>query len=57
MKFIYALIITAFTVASQKDAQYYKPVIEDVEGWRIAVEPRLLEKENKDNLCATEASV
>ena len=48
MKIIYALTITAFTVAAQKDAQYYKPVIEDVEGWRIAVEPRLLEKENKE---------
>ena len=48
MKIIYALIIASFTVAAQKDSQYYKPVIKDVEGWRIAVEPRLLEKENKE---------
>ena len=48
MKIIYALILTAVTVAAQKGAKYYKPVIKDVEGWNIAVEPRLLEKENKE---------
>ena len=48
MKLIYALTLTAFTLVAQKDANYYKPVIKDVEGWRIAVEPKLLEKENKE---------
>ena len=29
-------------------ADFYKPIIKDVEGWTIAVEPRLLDKENKE---------
>lgn len=48
MKNICVLILTVFTLASQKDANYYKPVIKDVEGWTIAVEPRLLKKENQE---------
>jgi len=48
MKLIYALTLTAFTLVAQKDVNYYKPVIKDVEGWRIAVEPKLLEQENKE---------
>ena len=48
MKNICVLILTVFTLAAQKDANYYKPVIKDVEGWTIAVEPRLLKKENQE---------
>ena len=48
MKNICVLILTVFTLAAQKDANYYKPVIKVVEGWTIAVEPRLLKKENQE---------
>ena len=29
-------------------ADFYKPIVKNVEGWTIAVEPRLLGKENKE---------
>ncbi len=48
MKIIYAFILTALTVVAQNNTRYYRPIIKDVEGWRIAVEPKLLEKENKE---------
>ena len=48
MKIVYAFILTAFAVVAQKNTKYYQPIIKDVEGWRIAVEPKLLGKENKE---------
>ena len=48
MKNICVLILTIFTLAAQEAGNFYKPVIKDVEGWTIAVEPRLLKKENQE---------
>ena len=35
-------------VAEQTENEFYEPVIKDVEGWRVKLEPILLSKENKD---------
>lgn len=48
MKTVYALIMTACCMWADDQAKFYKPIIKDVEGWTIAVEPRLLDKENKE---------
>ena len=48
MKITYAFNLTAFAVVAQNNTKYYEPIIKEVEGWRIAVEPKLLEKENKE---------
>ncbi len=48
MKIIYAFILTAFAIVAQNNTKYYQPIVKDVEGWTIAVEPRLLNKENKE---------
>ena len=44
--FTFGLAVTA--LGDPPKEQYYKPIKKNVEGWTIAVEPRLLAKENKE---------
>ena len=47
MKIIYAFILTAFAIVAQNNTKHYQPIVKDIEGWTIAVEPRLLADDNK----------
>ena len=47
MKIVYAIILSACFVGAENKTEFYKPIVKDVEGWRIAVEPRLLADDNK----------
>ena len=47
MKIVYAIILSACFVGAENKTEFYKPIVKDVEGWTIAVEPRLLADDNK----------
>ena len=47
MKIVYAIISSACFVCAENKTEFYKPIVKDVEGWTIALEPRLLADDNK----------
>ena len=47
MKTILTIFVVISLSVSLRAANFYKPIIKDVEGWRIAVGPDLLKPENK----------
>ena len=47
MKIVYAIILSACFVGAENKTEFYNPIVIDVEGWTIAVEPRLLADDNK----------